>query len=433
MSFIIIPKLAFADGESWLTGWSYRKSHIIEYASGADTNYQVKIIIDYSSGSDSGDTVYVNGKCQIDFDDIRFTDNDGDTELDYWLEVKVDSDNAVFWVEITDNLSSVDVVIYVYYGNDAVSTTSDGEATFTIFDDFNDGSVDSAKWDSYLNGGTITETGGLLVLDDGGYVYSDMNVTAYDKRIHFRVEFEYLNCFMFAGLRDYPYTNELILVCVYGAYSEILYCKDDGNVNQFLNIYTDFTTMTVFDVLWSLDRCIFDMDFGNEIETMTVYVPDETMNLRFDSVSTYFLKIDYVFQSSYVYPEPVHDAWGEEEAEVEAFFITFQLVTGGTFEINGTVKTNSTVTEYNNQTVLVLKGVVENASYGWLNFTWISGNSTINNYNFIVSSNNTIWCYFDVIGIEGIHEDYFVLGFVISGCAVLFMVIVIKDKKEKEK
>jgi len=31
----------------WLTGWKYRKSHIIEPASGAGTNYQIKIKAHY--------------------------------------------------------------------------------------------------------------------------------------------------------------------------------------------------------------------------------------------------------------------------------------------------------------------------------------------------------------------------------------------------
>ncbi|MFZ0965718.1 MAG: DUF2341 domain-containing protein [Candidatus Bathyarchaeia archaeon] len=32
------------------------------------------------------------------------------------MESKVDSDNAVFWVEVADDLSSQDRTIYVYYG-----------------------------------------------------------------------------------------------------------------------------------------------------------------------------------------------------------------------------------------------------------------------------------------------------------------------------
>jgi len=36
----------------WLENWLYRKSHIINNATGAGTNYPIKIIIHYGSGSD---------------------------------------------------------------------------------------------------------------------------------------------------------------------------------------------------------------------------------------------------------------------------------------------------------------------------------------------------------------------------------------------
>jgi hypothetical protein len=114
----------------WLSGWTYRKSHVINPASGAGTNYQVKITVHYGSGTDSGGDVYLNGKCRTDFGDIRFTKSDGETLLDYWMEIKVDGDNAVFWVEVADDLSYTPQTIYVYYGNPSATTTSSDVDTF---------------------------------------------------------------------------------------------------------------------------------------------------------------------------------------------------------------------------------------------------------------------------------------------------------------
>jgi len=107
----------------WLTGWQYRKSHVINSASGAGTNYQVRIKVHYGSGTDSGEDVYLNSHCRTDFGDVRFTDDDGATELDYWMEEKVDSDYAVFWVEVADDLSSSSATIYVYYGKSDATYT----------------------------------------------------------------------------------------------------------------------------------------------------------------------------------------------------------------------------------------------------------------------------------------------------------------------
>jgi hypothetical protein len=88
--------------------------------------------------------VYCGGQCQPDFDDIRFTDDDGYTLLDYWTESVVESDYATFWVEVEDNLD-FDTTIYMYFGNSTVSSLSNGTATFMYFDDFENGNFD--VWD----------------------------------------------------------------------------------------------------------------------------------------------------------------------------------------------------------------------------------------------------------------------------------------------
>jgi len=138
-----------ADGVDWLSDWEFRKSHSIEGSLGAEYNYQVKIVVHNGTGVDSADEVYCNGYCLPNFGDIRFTDNDGITELDYWMEESHVSDNATFWVEILDTLD-YDQVIYVYFGNPDAVSVSDGVSTFIFFDDFEDDSIgadpDSNRW-----------------------------------------------------------------------------------------------------------------------------------------------------------------------------------------------------------------------------------------------------------------------------------------------
>jgi len=120
---------------SWLMGLSYRKSHMINPAAGAGVGYQVKLTVYYGSGSDSGEKVYLNGKCKTNFGDVRFTSSDGMTLLDYWIESQTSS-QAVFWVEVTEDLSATARTIYVYYGKADATTTSSAEDTFIFGDDF---------------------------------------------------------------------------------------------------------------------------------------------------------------------------------------------------------------------------------------------------------------------------------------------------------
>jgi len=141
---------------AWLSGWNYRKSHVINSASGAGTNYQVKIICHYGSGTDYNNNtksppeghVYLNEHCRTDFGDVRFTGKDASGNnpetnlLDCWMEEKVDGDYAVFWVELQYSLDSENQTIYVYYGKSdttypyLASDQAHGEATFLYFDNW---------------------------------------------------------------------------------------------------------------------------------------------------------------------------------------------------------------------------------------------------------------------------------------------------------
>jgi len=162
------------------TGWGYRKCHtIINTGAGAGTHYQVRITAhfgDDNSGSyDLGENVYLNSRCRTDFADVRFVSSDGVTELDYWMETKTDGTSAVFWVEVLDDLSAAaNQTIYIYYGNAAAATTSNGKNTFIFFDDFN-GTLDLAKWARQSVSGLypqIESTGADSYLRNGGGVAS---------------------------------------------------------------------------------------------------------------------------------------------------------------------------------------------------------------------------------------------------------------------
>jgi len=123
----------------WLIDWTYRKSHIILPASGAGQNYQKRIIVHYGAGVNNDENVYLDGKCKSDFGDIRFTNSTGVTLLDYWIEKQIDSDYAICWIKITEDLNVYDTKIYIYYGNTLATSVANGDNTFIFFDDFENG------------------------------------------------------------------------------------------------------------------------------------------------------------------------------------------------------------------------------------------------------------------------------------------------------
>lgn len=81
-------------------------------------DYQVTICITYDSDM------------QPDFDDLRFTDSDGITELNYWIEEKMDSAWAVVWVNVPSIPGSSTKVIYMYFGNPSALSASSFYDTF---------------------------------------------------------------------------------------------------------------------------------------------------------------------------------------------------------------------------------------------------------------------------------------------------------------
>jgi len=101
------------------SSWLKRKAITLTGgASGAQTDYQVKLTVTYDSDM------------QVDFDDLRFTKSDGITLLDAWLESKVNSTSAIVWVETDTPANTIESDIYMYYGNSGASSDWSGTNTF---------------------------------------------------------------------------------------------------------------------------------------------------------------------------------------------------------------------------------------------------------------------------------------------------------------
>lgn len=331
--FISILPVTYADGESWLAGWSYRKSHEIANATGAGTNYQVRITVHNGSSSDSGSDVYIDNKTQADFDDIRFTDDDGSTLLDYWLEEKVDSDNAEFWFEVQDDLSSSNQTVYIYYGNDGVSSVSNGDNTFLFFDDFNDASLDSDKWYSDY-GKTVTEgtfdgEGSLRLAttgEDGIAVTSKSYNGSESIRLRTRA---YMDKNVVSGnwggywLRDGHYTPYVYSKGYMYTYYKIparnyvrLFESSGAGIAQ-IDIHNGGTFP---DASWSNAEIVV---YGSQTLADLIYTDISVSDSTFTSGGIGVGKgadskhyVDWLFVSKYISPEPVHGGWGSEEEVV---------------------------------------------------------------------------------------------------------------------
>lgn len=106
----------------WNTNWNKKTEITITDTAGIEiNNYSIKLNINYDSDM------------QPDFDDLRFVNNAEDTELDYWIEEKIDSTSAIVWVKLPTLISSGDTTIYMYYGNQNTSSLSNEKNSFLFF------------------------------------------------------------------------------------------------------------------------------------------------------------------------------------------------------------------------------------------------------------------------------------------------------------
>lgn len=136
LSSIIIPARVAAYSPSlnstgsqdpWLNeNWAKRRPITINNSNNSNTleNYQVQVNVAYDDDM------------RADFGDLRFCDNDGVTELSYWIENYSENSNAAVWVKVPSIPANDNHTIYMYYGNSYAETGSDGSAVFEFFDNF---------------------------------------------------------------------------------------------------------------------------------------------------------------------------------------------------------------------------------------------------------------------------------------------------------
>jgi len=339
----INPEPTHADWDwetkDWLTGFQYRKSHNIQGSSGgSQTNYQVKIKVHREDGSDSGGDVYVGTKCQSDFDDIRFTKTDGKTELDYYRE-KIDGNVATFWVEVDSIPASPNnATIYIYYGNSTVSTTSSGDDTFLLFDNFEDGSIDGSKWDTF---GSPSETSGCLYAstNDQGWkgVRSDIGFGS-NVILEYEVKYEgdvggqgtgYHGLYPSAAGTPTGSGHAFSASVKQVGFGEGV-CGDwqmgahlaDGSHGQFSYVGWNLNNhMTFNQIIWKGTSAYFHTEkTGSSFSTtLSNYPPSGNMDVFFgvsDINAAYGavqMWVYWVRVRKYVDPQPAHGSWGRED------------------------------------------------------------------------------------------------------------------------
>lgn len=170
---LLLGCLLLVAAVSALDGYDYYQT--IEYAGCDQETYQQDIVIHRTTGTAYNETsggletwhIYVGDHCREDYGDIRFTNSTG-AELAYYLWPDYDSSSARFAVRLEGADQSG--ALTVWYGNPSATTTSDGDAAFHLFDQFDGTAIDTGKWT--VQGGSPYIQDGTLVLPSVTNIYS---------------------------------------------------------------------------------------------------------------------------------------------------------------------------------------------------------------------------------------------------------------------
>jgi len=156
--------------------WQYSKDLMIANPGATLTDYQVLVNL-----TGAGFPIEANASGA----DIRFTDAGG-AELNYWIENwDYANRSANVWVNVTSIPAGVSSM-HLWYGNPGATSSSNGNATFVFFDDFESGNLN--KWDGVDPGMSVVSDNSNNVLrlyhaDNGPWTSIWKNIVPTDIRV----------------------------------------------------------------------------------------------------------------------------------------------------------------------------------------------------------------------------------------------------------
>jgi YD repeat-containing protein len=315
----------FITPQGWLQGWTYRKAVTLSRASGAVTNYQMKLLVGESSGA-SGENVDCNGHIQANFNDLRFTTSDETTLLNYWIESitgTTPNQLATVWIKF-DSIGTSDTTFYMYYGKADATAYSNGDNTFIFFDHFPGSSLDASKWTIVQGDVTVasseliltgtTGTRGIIRQNSTNYPFGPVGAAVTSKARHSDTSPSAAYwCAMSNGASpaDQISMNGSTL-------ASRVQCNNYNEGTQSQQNVDGVATLNashIWHILWTAANTKFYQE-STLLSTLTTNVPDEAMGAIFVEGNTVgdFTYVDWVLIRKYVSPEPTWGGWGAEQA-----------------------------------------------------------------------------------------------------------------------
>lgn len=319
---LLVVCLLVGSVQAWgadMGAWDYRKEITVNNTGAELINYQLKFTINRDTGSDSGFTVYVDDKCEEDYDDIRFTTGEN-TLCDYWIESS-SSSTATVWVEVP-TIAAGDTTMYLYYHNSGASAVSNGDNTFPFFDDFPGTSLNTTKWDNLTGSGVSISNSIVKATASSNAEYGIQSKNNLGTNIAIRAR---------VYPHDYGNTSKIDRLtfrlgqpgnyCIaFYSFVDVTYCKkyahNLGGTLSATDILGGSSAWFIQEAKLGSSSAKYTVNNANEVVYSTNYYGDSGKCALTAYASGAVIEMDWILVRKYTATEPTVSAWGSEEDRI---------------------------------------------------------------------------------------------------------------------
>jgi PKD repeat protein len=319
---VILLLLLISSASAWLSGFQYKKEHLINYTGDSTlNNYQMRFIFWNTTGVDTGENCYLGSHVtQQDWDDLRVTTTT-DGICDIWIQQK-NENCSIVWVEVPYVYPGNDTRLFIYYGKPVATSVSDGDATFRVWGTFEQIPLNVEKWSYSGNYTQFTDTSGNTLLE------VVRNNTSGNSRVYSLDTFSYATGYELIGKVNLNRTETNYFGFISTNRHALFYSNETLN-NMYYTSSKNVASPTVTNLSsgytgWQIFRIQREPN-GNDVRFLVnnTYVANHssdipTLAMPLEIASTVINAtawVDWVFVKKYVEPEPTHGLWEGETVE----------------------------------------------------------------------------------------------------------------------
>lgn len=180
-------------------------------------------------------------------DDLRITESDGSTLLNYWVESGCGTASTRLWFK-APALPAGSSQFYLYWANPVAPAVDNPASVFDFYDDFTGTTIDSGKWLKADNGNYLSQNGELMAAGGSNAWGSNTmySVASFTRPFVLELKHKQISgAYLMFGVKDSTATP------TYGAYPYAVYPVNGTDLNVYENGSSRGSRATVASNVWN--------------------------------------------------------------------------------------------------------------------------------------------------------------------------------------